>query len=78
MVVDGSSSEVFDAHHQRWAQWVRHMAVDPDLVTPMGKVGGVLTGVRHARQPAVILADDDVRWSRDLLVDGLGRLPVRR
>jgi hypothetical protein len=33
----------------------------------MGKVGGVLTGLRHARHGKVVIADDDVRHSADTL-----------
>src|SRR3954462_5351322 len=35
--------------------------------TPMGKVGGVLTGVRPARQERIVIADDDVRYDRTQL-----------
>jgi len=74
IVVDGSPKDVFDRNHQRWSA-VRHIPVDADLVTPMGKVGGVLTGVRHATTTALVIADDDVRWNRGLLEQALRRLP---
>jgi hypothetical protein len=60
IVVDGSAPAVFDTHHRRWP-FVRHVPVDDDLVTAMGKVGGVLTGLRHAARAKVVVADDDVR-----------------
>lgn len=75
IVVDGSPASVFGRHHERWAAFVRHLPVDADLVSPMGKVGGVLTGVRHAAHRAVVIGDDDVRWDRDLLGTALERLP---
>jgi hypothetical protein len=61
IVVDGSDPATFAEHHRRWPT-VRHLPVDPDLVTPMGKVGGVLTGLRHASHRKVVIADDDVRY----------------
>jgi hypothetical protein len=62
VVVDGSAGPVFDQHRAWWEGVVRHVPVDPTLRTPMGKVGGVLTGLRQAREPLVVLADDDVRY----------------
>ena len=62
VVVDGSSPDVFAAHAERWGGFVRHIRPDPDLITPMGKVGGVLTGVRHASCERLLIADDDVRY----------------
>jgi hypothetical protein len=68
VVVDGSDPEVFAANHDRWsALAIAHVAVDPDLVTPMGKVGGVLTGFRRATHEIVVIADDDVRWTGEQL-----------
>lgn len=67
LVIDGSEAAVFAAHCDRWGGFVRHLPVDPDLVSPMGKVGGVLTGVRHARHERLIIADDDVRYDPDTL-----------
>ena len=68
MVVDGSPQEIFEAHAASLGEApVRHVPVDPELVTPMGKVGGVLTGLRLARQERVVIADDDVRYTSDAL-----------
>ncbi|MBA3970453.1 MAG: glycosyltransferase family 2 protein [Gemmatimonadetes bacterium] len=67
LVIDGSAPEIFAAHAARWGSFVRHLPVDADLVTPMGKVGGVLTGIRHARHERVIVADDDVRYDEHAL-----------
>ena len=52
---------------RRGATSVRHVAPAPDLVTPMGKVGGVLTGLRLASHERVIIADDDVRYDDESL-----------
>jgi hypothetical protein len=62
VVVDGSPPGVFAAHAQAWTDPILHIPVDPDLRTPNGKVGGVLTGLRHARYERVVIADDDVRY----------------
>ncbi len=67
LVVDGSEPAVFAAHAARWGSFARHLPVDADLVSPMGKVGGVLTGIRHARWERVVVADDDVRYDADNL-----------
>lgn len=74
VVVDGSDADVFAAHDARWKGLARHLPVDEDLVTPMGKVGGVLTGLRHASCDAVVIADDDVRWDAALLAEAGRRL----
>jgi hypothetical protein len=62
IVVDGSSDSIFAAHEREWGAGIRHVAPAPDLISPMGKVGGVLTGLRLASHEAVIIADDDVRY----------------
>ncbi len=75
VVVDGSPPPVFAGHHAAWGRSVRHLPPDQDLVTPNGKVGGVLTGVRHATHERLVIADDDVRYdhqSLERLVDALG------
>ena len=60
IVVDGSAAGVFAAHVAAWGSIARH--VPPELATPMGKVGGVLTGVRLATHDRLVIADDDVRY----------------
>lgn len=60
VVVDGSGDDVFDRHAAAWGGTVRH--VRPEVHTAMGKVGGVLTGLRLARHERVVIADDDVRY----------------
>jgi hypothetical protein len=62
IVVDGSETAIFAAHEREWGSSIRHVAPAPDLVSPMGKVGGVLTGLRLATHEHVIIADDDVRY----------------
>lgn len=62
IVVDGSPADVFAEHAAGWGMHVRHTAPHADLATPMGKVGGVLTGVRLASHERLIIADDDVRY----------------
>lgn len=72
IVVDGSPPPAFEEHARQWSGFVRHVAPAPDLVTPMGKVGGVLTGIRLARCERLIVADDDVRYDDEAL-DGVVR-----
>lgn len=62
IVVDGSAPELFERHAFAWSAMVRHVPPAPDLATPMGKVGGVLTGVRLASHERLVIADDDVRY----------------
>lgn len=68
LVVDGSAPDVFAAHAAAWGALVRHLRVDADLEAPVGKVGGVLTGVRHATHERIVIADDDVRYDAAGLV----------
>ncbi|MEJ7811453.1 MAG: glycosyltransferase family 2 protein, partial [Gemmatimonadaceae bacterium] len=67
IVVDGSPAAVFAAHADAWGGVARHVPPDADLVTPMGKVGGVLTGVRLASHERLVIADDDVRYDDEAL-----------
>jgi hypothetical protein len=62
IVVDGSPAPLFAQHARAWSDVVRHVPPAPDLATPMGKVGGVLTGVRLASHERLVIADDDVRY----------------
>lgn len=67
IVVDGSAPAVFASHERAWGTGIRHVAPAPDLVSPMGKVGGVLTGLRVATHELIIIADDDVRYDEHSL-----------
>jgi hypothetical protein len=67
IVVDGSPDPVFRVHERAWSSLAHHLRPDPALDTPMGKVGGVLTGVREASHEAVVIADDDVRYDEPSL-----------
>ena len=62
VVVDSSDAEIFRAHAESWGRFVRHVPLEKDLATPMGKVGNVTTGVRLARSDKLVIADDDVRY----------------
>jgi hypothetical protein len=63
-VVDGSPPEVWQRHKAAWAALpLEHLPVDPDLDCVMGKVAGVLTALRRPGPEAVVIADDDVRWT---------------
>ncbi|MFW6187556.1 MAG: glycosyltransferase [Actinomycetota bacterium] len=72
-VVDGSADELFAAHR-------RALPGAVDLVRPEpwpganGKVGGVMTGVRRAREERIVIADDDVRYGREQLERMVGLL----
>lgn len=74
IVVDGSSDAIFAAHEREWGAGIRHVAPAPDLISPMGKVGGVLTGLRLASHEAVIIADDDVRYDDESLAQVVAAL----
>ncbi|HEY7861517.1 MAG TPA: hypothetical protein VIB98_08720 [Gemmatimonadaceae bacterium] len=74
IVVDGSSAPVFAAHEREWGSIVRHVPPAPDLISPMGKVGAVLTGLRAASHERTIIADDDVRYDDESLAQVIGAL----
>ena len=69
-VVDGSAPELFRRHHEAWGDIVRHVEAQP-WPGRNGKVRNVMTGVRLARHPLIVIGDDDVRWDPA----GLARLP---
>jgi hypothetical protein len=77
IVVDGSPPGVFARNAAAWSSLVSHVPPDADLrAVRMGKVAGVLTGVRRSHEETIVLADDDVRYDEsglsrmvDLLVD---------
>jgi hypothetical protein len=62
LVVDASPPELFEHHRAYLGGVARHLAPHPDLRFAMGKVNGVLTGLREARNDRVVIADDDVRY----------------
>ncbi len=62
LVVDGSLGSVFAEHAAALRGVARHLPPHVDLDFRMGKVNGVLTGVRECRGELIILADDDVRY----------------
>lgn len=78
LVVDGSPPAAYAANGRSLAPiaGLRHMPPDPDLRFANGKVNGVWTGMRHARAPHVVIADDDVRYD-DAALAAMGRLLER-
>ena len=62
LVVDGSPASVFAGHAAALCGIARHLPPHPDLDFRMGKVNGVLTGVRECSGEWIVLADDDVRY----------------
>ncbi|MFB0837979.1 glycosyltransferase family 2 protein [Arthrobacter sp. E44] len=73
-VVDGSDPDLFDRHRATFPAAVRHIRPDtpPDSIAlhgqaSNGKVAGVMTGVRTPGAPFLVIADDDVRYTREAL-----------
>ncbi|HEX8163436.1 MAG TPA: glycosyltransferase family 2 protein [Pyrinomonadaceae bacterium] len=64
LVVDGSPRDVFAAHGEAWRGACLHAAVDPQYKYLNGKVNGIHTGVALAANERIILADDDIRYTR--------------
>lgn len=62
LVVDGSPPALFECHAAALRGVARHLRPHPDLDFRMGKVDGVVTGVRECSHERVVLADDDVRY----------------
>jgi hypothetical protein len=62
LVVDGSPSPLFARHAAALGGVARHLPPHPDLDFHMGKVNGVVTGIRECSHERVVLADDDVRY----------------
>jgi hypothetical protein len=74
VVVDGSSPPLFDRHAAALAGIATHLPPDPDLDFPMGKVNGVVTGLRRCSRERVVIADDDVRYDAAALRRAVGLL----
>lgn len=66
-VVDGSAPAVFARHADAWSGLVVRHVRPQEWPGRNGKVRGVVTGVRLARHPLVVVADDDVRYTRETL-----------
>lgn len=64
VVVDGSDPSVQDAHRSAWPASIRLLPLADGDRTPNGKVGAVLAGARAASHEIVVIADDDVTWTR--------------
>jgi hypothetical protein len=64
-VVDGSAPELFERHRAAFPQGVRHL--QPGPAGGNGKVAGVMTGVRASSAELLVVADDDVRYTRESL-----------
>ncbi|MFL5899818.1 MAG: glycosyltransferase [Solirubrobacterales bacterium] len=62
LVVDGSPEPLYGRHAETLRGVAGHLRPHPDLCFQMGKVNGVLTGVRECSCERVVLADDDVRY----------------
>jgi hypothetical protein len=62
LVIDGSPAPLFERHARALRDIARHLPPHSDLDFRMGKVNGVITGVREASCQRVVLADDDVRY----------------
>lgn len=74
LVIDGSPAPLFDRHAAVLRDIARHLPLHPDLDFRMGKVNGVVTGVREASCERVVLADDDVRYDPPALRRTVGLL----
>jgi hypothetical protein len=64
VVVDGSPPDVFAQHHRAWANVCRHEPVDRRYKFLNDKVNGIHTGVALATHEKIILADDDIRYTK--------------
>lgn len=81
LVVDGSPPVLFEQHAKALRGIARHLRPHSDLDFRMGKVNGVVTGVRECSHERVVLADDDIRYDRPELrrtVDLLGEADLVR
>ncbi|HZK50752.1 MAG TPA: glycosyltransferase [Actinomycetota bacterium] len=68
IIVDGSLAASWQEHHRRWQSPLLHIEPRADLRYLNGKVNGVITGVERATYDKVIVADDDVRYDDDSLL----------
>ncbi|MDQ0867584.1 hypothetical protein QFZ70_000057 [Arthrobacter sp. V1I9] len=66
-VVDGSAPELFERHRAAFPPAIRHIRPEQGGNGGNGKVAGVMTGVRAAGAELLVIADDDVRYTRESL-----------
>ena len=80
LVIDGSPPPLYESHAEALRGVATHLAPHADLAFPMGKVNGVITGVRECSHERVVIADDDVRYEPDALrrTLALQHLPAQR
>jgi hypothetical protein len=64
LVVDGSPPHLYESHRRALHGVARHLPPHAELDFAMGKVNGVITGVRECSSERVVIADDDVRYDR--------------
>jgi hypothetical protein len=62
LVIDGSPPPLYESHAEVLRGVAAHLAPHADLAFPMGKVNGVITGLRECSYERVVIADDDVRY----------------
>lgn len=74
LVVDGSPAPIYEAHARALEDIARHLRPHPDLDFPMGKVNGVITGMRECSCERVVIADDDIRYDAPTLRRALSLL----
>ncbi|MBT2249241.1 glycosyltransferase family 2 protein [Arthrobacter sp. BHU FT2] len=72
IVVDGSAPALFQRHREHFPAGVRQ--IRPAAGNGNGKVAGVVTGVNFASAELLVLADDDVRYTRESLAAVVGHL----
>jgi hypothetical protein len=74
IVIDGSPPPLFRSHAEALRGVAVHLAPHGDLAFPMGKVNGVITGIRECSCERVVIADDDVRYEPAALARTLALL----
>jgi hypothetical protein len=62
LVVDASPPPLYESHERALRGIARHLPPHAELDFAMGKVNGVVTGVRECSSERVVIADDDVRY----------------
>jgi hypothetical protein len=74
LVVDGSPAALYESHAAALRGIATHLAPHRDLTFPMGKVNGVITGIRECSCERIVIADDDVRYEPVALARALALL----